>query len=202
MQFRDISQDKDTLYALKENEQAVFFMENRAGEITFDLAGKGAAAHIFAIFIEEQGAKDLSLTQKHSARETASHASVRSVLGGNAEVNYRGLIRIESGAGGSDASQESRALLLSDAAKHSTRPSLEILPKDVTCHHKASASPLNKESLYYLESRGLSKKDAAAVLINGFLGTTFEAMRDLGVPEETLTRIQNAAFDKLLKLYA
>src|SRR3989344_9175811 len=110
MQFRDISQDKDTLYALKENEQAVFFMENRAGEITFDLAGKGAAAHIFAIFIEEQGTKDLSLTQKHSARETASHASVRSVLGGDAEVNY-------------EASSASRAVLAGAALRRKAGPS-------------------------------------------------------------------------------
>lgn len=202
MRFRDITLDTETLYTFEENEKAVFFMLNRDGEIEFDLAAPGAETHIFALFVEKDSEKNLSLTQKHSARDTSSHATVRSVIGNAGAVNYTGLIRIEEDAIRSDASQESRALLLSSGAKHSTKPSLEILPKDVVCHHKASATPLNNDSLFYLESRGLNRKDATAVLVNGFLSTTFEAMRDLGVAEESLNVLEQNVLSQLLQLYA
>ena len=202
MQFRDITLDTATLYTLKENEVDVFFMLNRDGEIVFDLAGPGAKAHIFALFVEKDAEKNLSLTQQHSARDTGSHATVRSVIGNAGAVHYTGLIRIEENAVRSDASQESRALLLASGAKHSTKPSLEILPKDVVCHHKASATPLNNDSLFYLESRGLNRKDATAVLVNGFLSTTFEAMRDVVVAEESLSALEQNVLSQLLELYA
>lgn len=202
MQFRDITPDTETLYTLEENEKVVFFMLNRDGEITVDLAGPGAEAHVFALFVEKDAEKNLSLTQRHSARDTSSHATVRSVIGEAGAVNYAGLIRIEENAVRSDASQESRALLLASGAKHSTRPSLEILPKDVVCHHKASATPLNKDSLFYLESRGLNRKDTTAVLVNGFLSATFEAMRDLDVDGEALAILEQGVLSQLLELYA
>src|SRR3990167_6908396 len=124
MQFRDISQDKKTIYTLKENEQCVFFLLNRSGAITFELAGRGAEAHIFSFFVGRNDAKGtLAITQKHAAPQTTSHVLAKSVLFDASEYIYEGLIAIDKQADRSDASQESRALLCSPLAQASSKPS-------------------------------------------------------------------------------
>ncbi len=202
MNFKDITTEESSTYTLKKDEKCVFFMLNKSAELKFELAGVNAEAYIFALYLDNTRTRDLQITQHHSARNTTSQALIRSVLGGDAVLNYKGLIHITATGNQSSAVQESRALLLSDKARHSAIPSLEILPRDVICHHKASASPLNQESLYYLQSRGLNAQESSRMLINGFLETTFEQMADLGVAETKLQKIREVVLDKLLTLYA
>jgi Fe-S cluster assembly protein SufD len=202
MTFKDITNEEVTTYTLKENEQCIFFLLNRSGEITFKLAGEHAKAHIFAFALDKDSAQELSIIQKHTARHTTSEVVFRSVLSGKAESHYRGLIHITKSGNQSTATQESRALLLSKEARHTSIPSLEILPRDVICHHKASATPFNQDSLYYLESRGLTKEQASRTLINGFIETSFEAILDQGVTEDMLKEVRQNISEQIQKLYA
>ncbi len=202
MQFIDLSQSNESLFTLQANEKTVFFLLNRSGEIIFELAGENAEAHIFAFALEKDVIQNLSIIQKHTARNTTSEVVFRSVLGGKAESHYRGLIHIEKTANQSAATQESRALLLSKDARHTSIPSLEILPRDVICHHKASATPFNEDSLYYLESRGLTKEEASHLLIRGFIETSFESMLDHGITEDMLKEVRETISEQIQKLYA
>lgn len=180
MKFIDISQDKKTLYALKKNEQCIFYMLNRNGKITFELAGENAEAHIFSFFIGKKNDKGkLSITQKHTAPKTTSRAIVKSILFDESEYTYTGLIAIEKQAKQSDASQESRTLLLSPFAGVSAKPALEILADDVKCKHSATVSNLNPEALFFARSRGLSETQATTLLINGFFNDSIKKMRAL-----------------------
>lgn len=182
MKFKDISQDKKNLYTLKKNEQCVFYMLNRNGEITFELAGENAEAHIFAFFIGKKNNQgSLNITQKHTAPRTTSRAIVKSVLFDESEYNFSGLIAVSKQAKQSDASQESRALLLSLLASVSAKPALEILTDDVKCKHSATASSLNPETLFFANSRGLSETQATKLLIKGFFNDSIEKMYTLGV---------------------
>ena len=182
MQFTDISTDKNSTYVLKQDEKVVFFLFNRSGEVTFELTGKGAEAHIFVLHLTHKQILDITIHQKHVAPHATSHVKARSVIKNESEASYAGRIFIDQQAIGSIATQESRALLLSQDAKHRAIPSLEILPRDVLCHHKATAAPLNQESLFYLESRGLNKEESTRILVEGFVMNIFEEMSDLGVP--------------------
>jgi Fe-S cluster assembly protein SufD len=182
MKFIDISQDKKNLYTLKSNEKAVFFMFNRNGEITFELAGAGAEAHIFSFFIGKKDNKGaLNIMQKHIAPQTTSHALIKSVLFDKSEYNFSGLIAVNKQAKQSDASQESRAIILSPFASISAKPALEILTDDVKCRHSATASNLNPETFFFANSRGLSKKQSITLLVNGFFNDSIEKMHSLGV---------------------
>lgn len=181
MQYRDISHDTASHYRLDTNEKAVFFMLNRTGEITVELAGPGAAAHIFALYTEDGAAqRSLRLVQKHLAPDTVSSALVKTALDGTASFAYDGTIEIAKDAHRSDASQESRVLLLSSAARAYSRPALEILAHDVKCHHAATTSPVNDEALYFARSRGLSIDTARQLLVRGFFQEAFERMETLG----------------------
>ena len=182
MRFLDISTDTQTIYRLAESERTVFFMLNRAGEITIELTGPGATAHIFALYTGDETTKQtLSLIQRHLAPDTVSSALVKAALGGTASFSYDGAIIIAKNAHRSDASQESRALLLSAEARAHARPSLEILAHDVVCHHAATTAPLSADALYFAESRGLSKVAAYKLLIQGFFQEALERMEALNI---------------------
>ncbi|MGB3073477.1 MAG: SufD family Fe-S cluster assembly protein [Candidatus Moraniibacteriota bacterium] len=180
MQYRDISTDTQTVYRLAANEKMVFFMLNRTGDITIELAGSGAAAHVFAFYTEDAGAdRSLRLAQKHLAPDTVSSALVKVAVTGKDSFHYDGAIEIAKAAHRSDASQESRALLLSPMARASARPSLEILAHDVVCHHAATTAPLSDEALFFAASRGLSEKQATKLLVNGFFQDALQKMEGL-----------------------
>lgn len=180
MRFIDISTDTKSLYTLTENEQVVFFMWNRDGEITFELRGAGAEAHVFAFFTgKNDDQKILTINQKHLSPRTASHVLVKSILNDQASFAYQGTIHISKDAPLSDASQENRNLLLSEKARASSAPTLEILNNDVRCHHAATTSPLNREQLFFAETRGLSRTQAEELLIRGFLQSSIDALGKL-----------------------
>ena len=74
------------------------------------------------------------------------------------ELVHAGLIRIEKGAARSDAYQTNRNLVLSDKAKATSIPMLEIDNNDVRCTHGATVGPVDAMSLFYLESRGIPRR--------------------------------------------
>jgi len=196
MQFKNITTDTQTIYHLKENEQCVFFVFNRSGEIAFDLMEVGAEAHIFSFFIGKNADKNsLHIKQNHLAPKTISHTLIKSIASDEAECLYEGTIFIAKDAPGSDASQESRAILLSPDAFVSMKPSLEILANDVKCHHRATTSPLNAEALFFAKTRGLSSSQAKRLLIAGFWNDAIEKILALGIDKKEVENIK-----KFLKL--
>jgi Fe-S cluster assembly protein SufD len=78
---------------------------------------------------------------------------------------------------------QSKALLLSDGAAMNNKPELEIFADDVQCGHGATCGRLDKDQLFYLMARGIPRRDAESLLIEGFAneafdGLTNEALRD------------------------
>lgn len=198
MRLLDISRDQEPVYRLNKNEQVIFFMLNRDGEITFELTHEGARAHIFAFFTGTgTDQKSLTLSQKHLAPRTTSRALVKSVLAGRAEFHYTGSIHIEPAAEQSKAAQESRGLLLSQDAHMTTRPALEILADDVECRHAATVSPLSETALFYAKSRGLSRAQARALLIGGFFGEALEELGDLGPDTAAVRALLSSSIETL-----
>lgn len=200
MQYTDISQDTVSLYRLETNEKRVFFMLNRSGTVTFELAGSQAEAHIFSFFIGRGLDKaSLIILQKHSAPKTISHTLIKSVLSDEAECAYEGRISIEKRALQSNASQESRAILLSPLASVSLKPTLEILADDVQCHHAATVSPSGPEALFFAETRGLSEKQAKKLLVHGFFNEAVEKMQTLGINTDKIRKELDTALIMVLQ---
>jgi len=121
----------------------------------------------------------------HEARKTTSNLDFKVALTGAARSAYTGMIRIAPHAGGSEAYQENRNLLLSHDARAESIPELEILTDDVRCSHGATVAPLDPEQLFYLASRGLPRQQAMRVIVYGFLDQTLARL-----PETTRERIE------------
>jgi Fe-S cluster assembly protein SufD len=165
---------------------------------TFSLEKEGAEVFVLGLFNTDKN-NQVHIDQKHLAPHTHSHVVLRSLLQGKAHFSYQGKISIAKEAVGSNASQEARGLLLSPEARFQAVPALEILPNDVMCRHQATASPLSKDSLYFLALRGLNKSEASSLLQNAFLVSATDSLADAGLSAGMVLAFQEELAIHLLK---
>jgi Fe-S cluster assembly protein SufD len=89
---------------------------------------------------------------------------------------FNGKVFVRPIAQKTDGKQENNNLLLSDKARIDTKPQLEIFADDVKCTHGAAIGQLDEEALFYLQARGLTRKDARDLLIHAFAGEVLEGI--------------------------
>src|SRR3954453_3622729 len=127
-----------------------------------DLAGQGATSRVTgAYFADGTQHLDYDTFQEHAAPNTESDFAFKGALREQARAVWRGMIRVEQDAQKTNAYQENRNLLLSDEAHADSIPGLEILANDVRCTHGATIGQVDREMLFYLMARGLSRAAAA-----------------------------------------
>lgn len=150
-----------------------------------NLAGPGSEARVTGGYASGPGQHlDYDTTQEHSAPNTFSDLAFRGVLAAGSTAVWRGMIRVDPGAQGTDAFQESRNLLLSTEAHADAIPGLEIEADDVRCTHAAAIAQIDRDQLFYLTSRGLDPATAKQVIIEGFLESLVERLAEGPVREE------------------
>ena len=93
----------------------------------------------------------------------------RGILDNASKILFHGRIHIKDQAKGANAEQSAKNLSLSPQAESYTYPELEIDCGEVKAQHGATGGAMNKEELFYLQSRGLDKKSALKFLILGYI---------------------------------
>lgn len=184
--LHDISKDTKKRYRLTAPGRQVFFLGGRSGAVTFELSAPGAEAYVFSLFSGRDAENQtLSVTMRHTAPRTRSRLLSKSVLRDDSSAHFSGLIRIERQAVGSDAAQVSRALTLGSGAASVSEPKLEILPDDVSCRHAATSGRPDSATLFYLESRGLTREEARETLADGFAEEVFDEIEKVADGKKT-----------------
>ncbi|MDO8401431.1 MAG: Fe-S cluster assembly protein SufD [Bradyrhizobium sp.] len=129
---------------------------------------------------------DTTLFLDHAVPNCSSREIFRAVVDDRGHSVFQGRIIVRPKAQKTDARMMTRALLLSDEAEADNKPELEIFADDVTCGHGATTGALDESLLFYLRARGLSEKEAQALLIQAFAGEAIEqiandALRELAI---------------------
>ena len=83
----------------------------------------------------------------------------------------------------------SKSLLLNEKAKSFSKPELEIFEDQVACSHGVSFGEIEKEKVFYLQSRGLSQKNAIRVLVLAF--TNELGFHDSSLEEDISSEIES-----------
>lgn len=104
----------------------------------------------------------------HAVPHCESNEMYKAVLNDDARGVFNGKVMVRPNAQKTNAFQENKTILLSERALMNTKPQLEIYADDVKCSHGATIGQLDKEALFYLQSRGLGKELARIMLINAF----------------------------------
>src|SRR6184192_4646058 len=142
------------------------------------LEGPGSSADLKGLFFGTgEQAFDFRTLQDHVGPHTTSDLLFKGALRDQAKSVYVGVVRVEAAARGSSSNQANRNLLLSEKAKATSEPILEILNNDILrCSHGATVGPVDPEHLFYLESRGIPRPIAERMLVQGFLGEVLDRL--------------------------
>jgi Fe-S cluster assembly protein SufD len=148
------------------------------------LEGEGSDLSINGVnLLKDAQHGDTTLVVDHAVPNCTSREVFRAVVDDRAHSVFQGKIIVRPDAQKTDGKMMTRALLLSDEAEADNKPELEIFADDVTCGHGATVGALDESLLFYLRARGLSEKEAQALLIQAFVGEAIESIADDGLRE-------------------
>ncbi len=150
------------------------------------LLGEGAHSDLRGVALGDgEQHFDFVTLQDHVAPRTTSKVEIKAALAGASRSVYYGLTRVEETAAGAAAEQENRNLLLSGHAKADSDPVLEILTSEVIrCGHAATVGPVDRDALFYLQSRGLDDRTALQLLVAGFFQSVARRISLEGLEED------------------
>lgn len=152
----------------------------------------GVSAEVLGIFDLPNGAEiKLETCSKHIAMNTSCMTYIKVVLNDKSSFDYRGQIIIEKTAQQTTAYLHDDALVVGENTKRSSQPTLEIDANDVKASHGSTTGRIDKEQLYYLESRGLNEAEAKELIKEGFLGALTDRILDKGIREKVLNKLKS-----------
>lgn len=158
------------------------------------LRGENSKCEKYGLYIGDQNQHHDIITKTfHLVPNTTNNILVKGVLTDQSSSIYRGLIRIEKNAQQTLSYMGAHTLLLSDKAKSNNIPSLEIEANDVKATHGSSVGQVDEEKLFYLMSRGLDRKSAEAVIVEGF----FESVLNKFTSEDVKEKFRNITSERL-----
>lgn len=134
------------------------------------LKERGAKGICISIAVASKGQyQDAGARMIHEAPETTSQIISKTIVRNGGVSNYRGTVRIKKDAFNSKSHVECDTLILDDFSYSDTIPKNECYNNSSFLEHEASVSKIDEEQLYYLMSRGISKKDAIQMIVMGFI---------------------------------
>ncbi|HKY73950.1 MAG TPA: SufD family Fe-S cluster assembly protein [Patescibacteria group bacterium] len=145
-------------------------ISGKKGVVEVVLDREGMEVEVVGVFrTKGRERHELSIRIIHKAKRTSAKTVLRGVVEDQSFLKLVGTIVIEKDAQQTNSFLKENVLLLSPDAKAETVPNLEILANDVKCSHAATISQIPEEHLFYLMSRGLTKKQAEQMIVDGFL---------------------------------
>lgn len=128
------------------------------------------------VLIDGEQIADTHSAIDHRHWHAQSHQLHKVVVNDKAHSIFNGKIFVREDSQKIDSFQENRNLLLSVDGTVHTKPQLEIFSDDVLCSHGATIGHLNEDEVFYLHSRGLTKKKARELLVYAFTLESIENM--------------------------
>lgn len=164
---------------------------NTVSENVTELVGQGGSADTKAVSIGRGKQKqNFDNYIRHIGKGTISRMMVRGVQTDAARSIFNARTKIERGASKADGEQAQRVLMLSDEARGDANPILLIDEYDVVAGHAASAGRVDPMQLYYLMSRGIHRRDAERLIVNGFLAPVVNQLPIEGVQSQLRALIE------------
>lgn len=141
------------------------------------LAGEGSHSLINGLYMStDRQHMDNFMRVEHASPHCDSRQFYNGVLDKKSRAVFHGRIYVHKNAPKTDAKQTNKNLLLSDTAQVDTKPQLEIYNEDVKCTHGATIGQMDDEAIFYLRSRGISKRDAETIMIKAFTDQSLSNM--------------------------
>lgn len=137
--------------------------------ITVNLNGSRSQHNAYGLFItDDHQHVDNYLNIQHNTPDCQSNQLIKGILDDFSTGAFNGRIFVRQDAQKTLAYQKNNNLLLSDTARMNTKPQLEIYADDVKCSHGATVGQLNEDAMFYMQARGIGRKEARLLLMHAF----------------------------------
>jgi len=139
------------------------------------IAGEGAYAEAGGALLARGSQKLEGVTVlRHGVANGTSRQVWRSVADDRSTCSVAARVEVARHAQKTDGEQSLKGLLLDRAAQINAKPELEIFADDVKCAHGATVGELDRNALFYLESRGITPDEAKAMLTRTFVADALD----------------------------
>ncbi|MDP3987828.1 MAG: Fe-S cluster assembly protein SufB [Candidatus Levybacteria bacterium] len=112
---------------------------------------------------QDSGAKAI-----HLASETSSIINSKSISKDGGKNTFRGLVKVVKGVKNCKSKMSCHSLLLDDKSQANSFPIIDVFDTSSKVSHETTVSSIEENQLFYLRSRGISKKEAESLIVNGF----------------------------------
>ena len=126
--------------------------------------------------LEERQFVDHHTLVHHAHPNCESHQDYKGVFSENSTGVFNGKIIVEKEAQKTNAFQQNNNILIDDKSSINTKPQLEIFADDVKCSHGCTIGQLDEDALFYLQSRGIPKKEAQGLLMYAFSNNVLKSV--------------------------
>lgn len=128
-----------------------------------------ADAKLYGLYlVDRKQFVDNQVYVNHAVPDCTSYQLYKGIADDESRANFNGHIVVRPQAQRTSAYQTNKNIALTDEAKITTKPFLEIYADDVKCSHGATIGQLDEEALFYLKSRGICERNARALLMYAF----------------------------------
>jgi Fe-S cluster assembly protein SufD len=156
-----------------------------------DLDGEGAVGKMSGYYFTDGDQHlDHDTQQNHNAPHTTSDLLFKGALKDKSRSVWQGMIYVAPGAQKTDGYQANRNLVLSQNARADSIPGLEIMADDVRCTHGATVGQMEAEHIFYLMARGMSRRAAERLVVDGFFDPILQRIPFEGVRERLKRSIE------------
>ena len=158
--------------------------------IEIDLDKSGAEATVNALNLTKNDEHaDNNILINHKSEHCNSSQNVRNILQNKSTSVFNGKVIVFEGAQKTDSNQSNKNLLLSKEATAHSNPQLEIYADDVQCGHGSTTGALDKNSIFYFQSRGINKEDATQILVKAFAHAVIKIFANENIKNDSQTYI-------------
>ena len=163
----------------------VGFLNNKVkANLNNRLIGIGSNVNVRVVTISgRDNSQTVDVIINHEAKNSKGLMYNVAIASANGRIVLNGIEKILKGNSKSDAYQNLQGITTSNDAFIEVNPILLIDEYDVTAGHGATVGQLDEESIYYLMSRGLTKKEAEKLMINGLIRPVVDEITDKDIKE-------------------
>lgn len=141
------------------------------------LNGQNAKCEFTGISFAGKGQNlDTGLKIIHNAKNTSSVVRSKSISKDGGVCTFRSNIWVKNNAQNSKLSVDCDSLMLDSISRSDTIPVDRIETDDVQFSHEAKIGKISDEAIFYLMSRGISEKEARAMIVRGFADPISKAL--------------------------
>lgn len=140
--------------------------------------GEGAECNLAGCVIADKDQHvDNNTLIDHKVSHCTSNELYKYVLDENAVGAFAGKVLVRHGAQHTTSQETNQNLCTTKTARIFTQPMLEIYADDVKCAHGSTVGQLNDAALFYMQQRGISKKEAKLLLEFAFINEVIDHMK-------------------------